>query len=116
MNRTSSKPMPLTRSTSSGGAGESIEKAMSALPPSVVRETAMFAMLTPASPNIVPTFPITPGHVVVREERHARSELDVDREAERARQEEPVLGPHRRPDDLELLRRPASTITRTRFV
>ena len=34
---------------------------MSAFPPSVVRETAMFAMLTPASPNIVPTRPITPG-------------------------------------------------------
>ena len=34
---------------------------MSAFPPSFVRETAMFAMFTPASPNIVPTRPITPG-------------------------------------------------------
>ena len=34
---------------------------MSAVPPSVVLDTAMFAMFTPASPNIVPTLPITPG-------------------------------------------------------
>ena len=44
-----------------GGGGESIENAISAFPPSFVRETAMFAMFTPASPNIVPTRPITPG-------------------------------------------------------
>ena len=41
--------------------GESIESAISALPPSRFRETAMFAMFTPASPNSVPTRPITPG-------------------------------------------------------
>src|SRR5262249_52364224 len=61
MKRTSSKPDASTRSMSSAGAGESIENTISAVPPSPVRETAMFAMLTPASPNIVPTLPITPG-------------------------------------------------------
>src|SRR5262249_19546942 len=49
------------RATSSGGAGWSIESAISALPPRRVRETVMFAMLTPASPKSVPTRPITPG-------------------------------------------------------
>ena len=61
MKRASSNPELRTRSASSGGAGESIENAMSAFPPAFVRETAMFAMLTPASPNIVPTRPMTPG-------------------------------------------------------
>jgi hypothetical protein len=49
------------RASSSGVGSESIESAIRALPPSRVRETAMLAMLTPASPNIVPTRPITPG-------------------------------------------------------
>ena len=61
MNQTSSKPSAWMRSTSSGGAGASIANAISALPASCVRETAMFAMFTPCSPNIVPTRPITPG-------------------------------------------------------
>src|SRR5437868_4038400 len=52
---------PRSRSTSSGGAGWSIDSAMSAFPPRRVRETVMFAMFTPASPNSVPTRPITPG-------------------------------------------------------
>ena len=34
---------------------------MTALPPSFVLDTAMFAMLMPARPNSVPTWPITPG-------------------------------------------------------
>ena len=48
-------------SISSGGAGESIESAISALPPSRLRETVMFAMFTPAAPKRLPTRPITPG-------------------------------------------------------
>ena len=76
---------------------------MSAFPPSLLRETAMFAMFTPASPNIVPTLPITPGRSSYDEERHARCELDVDVEAERAREEEPVLGADGRARDLDLL-------------
>ena len=76
---------------------------MSALPPSVVLETAMFAMFTPASPNIVPTLPITPGTSSYERNAMSRSELDVDREAERTREEEAMLGPDRRPGDLDLL-------------
>ena len=55
--------MPASRSaaTSSGGAGVSSETAINAFPPRFVRETAMFAMLIPASPNRVPIRPITPG-------------------------------------------------------
>ena len=41
--------------------GVSMENTISASPPSFVRDTAMFAMFTPASPNIEPTRPITPG-------------------------------------------------------
>ena len=43
------------------------------------------------------------GHVVVREERHVRRELDVDREPERAGEEEAVLGTDGRPGDLDVL-------------
>src|SRR5581483_8192512 len=46
---------------SSGGAGVSIESAISALPPARLRETVMLAMFTPAAPKSVPTRPITPG-------------------------------------------------------
>jgi hypothetical protein len=35
--------------------------AISALPPRRLRETVMPAMLMPASPNSIPTRPITPG-------------------------------------------------------
>src|SRR5262245_10052304 len=59
--RTSSKPTSCNASTSSSVAGVSIEKTINASPPSRFRETAMFAMFTPASPNIEPTRPITPG-------------------------------------------------------
>src|SRR4029079_11614280 len=59
--RTSSKPTACSWSTSALVAGESMGKTISASPPSFVRETAMFAMLRPASPNIEPTRPITPG-------------------------------------------------------
>ncbi len=76
---------------------------MSAFPPSVVRETAMFAMLTPASPNIVPTFPITPGTSSYERNAMCGAELDVDREAERAGEKEAVLGPDGRARDLDLL-------------
>ena len=57
------RPMPFAAAArrARAGTGESIESAISALPPSRFRETAMFAMLTPASPNSVPTRPITPG-------------------------------------------------------
>ena len=41
------------------------------------------------------------GDVVVAEEDHPRRELDVDREAERAGEEAAVLGPDRRPRDLD---------------
>ena len=61
MNWKSSNPSARMRSTSSAGGSESIASAISALPPSFVRDTAMLAMFTPASPNIVPTRPITPG-------------------------------------------------------
>src|SRR5262249_55171193 len=61
MNWASSKPSAWMRSRSSGGAGASIANAISAFPASCVRDTAMLAMLTPCSPNIVPTRPITPG-------------------------------------------------------
>ena len=105
MKRASSKPSARIRSTSSAGGSESIESAISALPPSFVRDTAMFAMLTPASPNIVPTRPITPGHVVVAEEDHPRRELEVDREPERAGEEEARLGPDRRARDLDVVDR-----------
>src|SRR4029453_14673200 len=43
------------------------------------------------------------GHVVVDEEGHLRRELDVDGVAERAREEEAVLGANGRPGDLDLL-------------
>src|SRR5918996_4107449 len=43
------------------------------------------------------------GHVVVHEERHARRELDVDREPERAREEQAVLGAYRSPGHLDLV-------------
>src|SRR5262249_179041 len=61
MNQARSKPCARKSSTSSGGAGVSIESAISALPPMFVLDTAMLAMLTPASPKVVPTRPITPG-------------------------------------------------------
>ena len=59
--RTSSKPTLCNAAMSSSVADVSIEKTISASPPSRFRETAMFAMFTPASPNIEPTRPITPG-------------------------------------------------------
>ena len=52
---------PRNRSTSSGGTGWSIERAINAFPPRRVRDTVMLAMFTPASPKSVPTRPITPG-------------------------------------------------------
>ena len=60
-------------------------------------------MFTPASPNIVPTRPITPGHVVVAEEDHQRRELEVDRESERTGEEEARLRPDRRAGDLDVV-------------
>ena len=53
-------------SRSSGGGGESIESAISALPPARFRDTDMFAMFTPASPKSVPIAPDHAGDVVVR--------------------------------------------------
>ena len=63
----------------------------------------MFAMLTPASPNSVPTRPITPGDVVVAEEDHQRRELDLELEAERAHEPVPVLAADRRAGDAHVL-------------
>src|SRR4029077_4953503 len=50
-----------TFSTSSGGAGVSIERTISACPPCLVRDTVIFAMLTAEPPKSVPTLPMTPG-------------------------------------------------------
>ena len=92
-----------SRSTSSGGGGESTESTISALPPRRLRETVMFAMFTPASPKSVPTRPITPGHVVVAEEHEQRRELDLEVEAERAHEPLAVVAADRRARDADLL-------------
>ena len=99
MNWASSKPSAWTRSRSSGGAGVSIANAISAFPPSFVRETAMFAMFTPCLAEHRPDPPDHAGHVGVAEEDEVRGELEVDPEAERAREEEPRLGADRRSGD-----------------
>ena len=93
----------------------SSESAISALPPRRVRETAMFAMLTPASPKQRADAADHAGHVVVAEEDHQRRELHLELEAERADEPVPVLAADRRarPRGLLAVER---TSTRTRFV
>ena len=105
MKRASSKPSPCRRSTSSGGAGVSIDSAISALPPRRVRETVMFAMLTPASPNSRPDAADHAGHVVVAEDDQQRRELHLELEAERAHEPVPVLAADRRARDADRRRR-----------
>ena len=63
---------------------------MRALPPSSVRDTAMLAMLIPASPKSVPPTDHARA-VVVLEEHHERGELDLDLESERADEPVPAL-------------------------
>ena len=48
-------------SSTSSGTGLSSESAMSARASCRLRETAMFAMFTPASPRMFPSRPIIPG-------------------------------------------------------
>ena len=64
-------------------AGLSIDSTISALPPSRLRETAMFAMFTPGLAEQRADAADHAGHVVVAQEDHPRRELDLDLEAER---------------------------------
>ena len=85
--------------------------AISAFPPSRFRETAMFAMFTPASPKSVPTRPITPGTSSYRSSDHARCELHLELEAERRDEPVAVVVADRRAGDAA-----PSAETATRFV
>jgi hypothetical protein len=81
-------------STSSGGAGLSMDAGHESLVPRFERDTAMLAMFTSASERR-PHAPDHARHVVVPEERHQRRELDLDQEAER-RGAKAVVPPDRR--------------------
>ena len=99
-------------STSSAGAGASIESAISALPPSRLRETAMFAMLTPASPKQRADAADHAGHVVVAQEDHAAA-----RARSRARSRAPRRASGGRRCRSSCRRRATSSaVTATRFV
>ena len=65
-----------------------MESAIRALPPSFVRDTAMFAMLIASVAEQRPDAAYDAGPVVVVEEDHERRELDLDPEAQRT--DEPV--------------------------
>ena len=67
------------------------------------RDTAMLAMLTSASPRIVPEAADAAGPVVVDDEEHERLEGDLDVVAERAHEPRLVVAAGGRPADDELV-------------
>ena len=91
------------RSTSRPAGSESTVSTISALPPRRERETVMFAMLTPASPNTRADPADHAGHVVVAEEHEQRRELELELEAERVHEPLAVVAADRRARDARLL-------------
>ncbi len=103
MKTASPKPTLCISSISSSEGGSSTESAISAWVPSRVRETAMLAMLSAVLTEERADLADHPGDVVVAEEHHVGLQLDVDPEAESAREEEPRLRADRGARDLDLL-------------
>ena len=58
--------------------GRSVESSIRAVPPPEVWPTAMFVMLTPASPRAEPTLPIMPGRSSLRTIEQVRREGKLD--------------------------------------
>ena len=79
-----------------------MDRAISALSPRLVRDTAMFAMFTPPR-RTASDLADHAGHVVVAEEGHQRGDFHLELEAEGADEPEAVLAPDRRPGDAKLV-------------
>ena len=71
----------------------------------------MLAMLTPASPRIVPTRPIIPGWSSFTTKSIERLELDLDLVAERVDEPRPVSRPIVVPATVKPLRSPETAVT-----